>query len=167
METKNKTQVFKDIPAKSIRISRTFNAPLEKVWSAYTRSTWLDQWWGPAPWRAETKSMNFTAGGFWLYAMVGPENEKHWARFDFTAINTYKNFEGEDAFCDESGKPDSSFPRTKWNTVFTETPAGTQVDAILVFGTEKDLQTLVEMGFEQGISIGLDQLDALLEQGKI
>lgn len=78
MNTNKKTQVIKDLKEKSILVSREFNAPVETVWRAYTESELLDQWWGPAPWRAETKFMNFSVGGYWLYAMVSPENQKHW-----------------------------------------------------------------------------------------
>ena len=54
MTTNHKTQVIKNLQEKSILVSRTFNAPLANVWRAYTESKFLDQWWGPAPWRAET-----------------------------------------------------------------------------------------------------------------
>ena len=52
----NKTQVAKDFKEKSIVVTREFNAPLPDVWRAFTESNLLDQWWGPSPWHAETKS---------------------------------------------------------------------------------------------------------------
>jgi uncharacterized protein YndB with AHSA1/START domain len=164
MNTNNKTQVFKDLPNKSILISREFNAPLKNVWRAYTESELLEQWWAPKPWRAETKSMNFTVGGYWLYAMVGPDNSKHWGRANYLAINPLVNFEVEDAFCDEEGNMNTELPVTKWNIIFTESNTGTKIEVKLIFGTEADLQKLVEMGFEQGFSIGLNQLEELLNQ---
>jgi uncharacterized protein YndB with AHSA1/START domain len=48
-----KTSVEKDLKEKSILVSREFNAPLEKVWRAYTESQLLDMWWvdiGCMPW---------------------------------------------------------------------------------------------------------------------
>ena len=72
----NNTQISKDFDKKSIVVSREFNAPVEEVWQAYTDPKILDQWWGPAPWRAETKHMDFRVGGFWLYVMIGPQGEK-------------------------------------------------------------------------------------------
>jgi uncharacterized protein YndB with AHSA1/START domain len=74
----NKTQIAKDFKQKSITVSREFDAPLASVWRAYTETELLDQWWGPAPWHAETKTMNFVPGGYWLYAMVSPDGQKHW-----------------------------------------------------------------------------------------
>ena len=93
MATNSKTLVVKDLEEKTILVSRTFTAPLEKVWRAYTESELLEQWWAPKPWKAETKSMHFSVGGYWLYAMVGPENEKHWGRMDYTAITPHLSFE--------------------------------------------------------------------------
>ena len=56
---------------KTIAIQREFDADPQLVWSAWTTAELLDQWWGPRPWRAETKKMDFREGGHWLYAMVG------------------------------------------------------------------------------------------------
>src|SRR6187551_3821444 len=100
MSSQGKTQVNKNLETKSIIVSRAFNAPIEAVWRAYTESELLDQWWGPEPWRAETKYMDFKPGGYWLYSMVGPEGERHWARMNFESIIPLKEFKGEDCFCD-------------------------------------------------------------------
>jgi uncharacterized protein YndB with AHSA1/START domain len=51
---------------KTIHITREFAASLELVWRAWTTPELLDQWWGPQPWRAETKTMDFRQGGYWL-----------------------------------------------------------------------------------------------------
>ena len=75
-----------DLAAKTIHMSREFNAPIEKVWRAFTEAELLDKWVGPKPYNAVTKIMEFTVGGIWLYAMVGPEGPKGCSRAEFTAI---------------------------------------------------------------------------------
>lgn len=167
MSTTNKTNVVKDFKEKSVLVSREFNAPVELVWRAYTESELLEKWWAPAPWRAETKSMNFTVGGYWLYAMVSPENQKHWGRMNYLAIQPKEYFELEDAFCDENGNVNPELPASKGKNVFTKTPGGTRVDFKMIYATEEDLQKIVEMGFEQGITMCMDQLEELLRQNKI
>ena len=67
----------------TITVSREFAAELPLVWDAYTKSEMLDQWWAPKPWKARTKSMDFREGGFWHYAMVGPNGEEHWAFINY------------------------------------------------------------------------------------
>ncbi|MEJ6981532.1 SRPBCC domain-containing protein [Pedobacter sp. P351] len=167
METKNKTLVVKDFNEKSILVSREFNAPLAKVWRAYTDRELLDQWWGPQPWRAETKRMDFKPGGHWLYAMVGPDNTKMWGIMNYISIDPLKRIDFEDAFCDENGNINPELPVSKSNTVFTETSNGVKVEFRMTYASAEDVRKLVEMGFEQGITTCFDQLESLLDQNKI
>lgn len=164
MTDTSKTEVSKDFNKKTIVVSREFDAPVEKLWQAHTDSAFLDKWWGPSPWRAETKHMDFRPGGYWLYAMVGPDGQRHWSRMNYMSIDTYKSIEIEDEFCDEEGKLDAAFPVSRSKFVFTKTNNGTRVDFELVYTTEADLEKIIDMGFEQGISICLDQLDELLKE---
>ncbi len=158
----NKTQITKDLGARSILVSRELNAPLAEVWRAYTEPKLLDQWWSPAPWRAETKTMDFRPGGHWLYAMVSPENQRHWARMDYIAIIRHRHFELSDSFCDEHGAVNSALPVSRGQMTFTATATGTRVEFKMIYPTEEALQKIVEMGFAEGITMCLDQLEKLL-----
>lgn len=159
-----KTRIIKNPDENSILVSRVFDAPIEKVWQAFTDSKILDQWWGPSPWKAETKKMNFTTGGYWLYAMVGPDNEKHWSRMNYLEINPYNSIEVEDAFSDENGKLNRDLPVGRGKISFTRARDGVKVDFKSIYPTKDDLDKLVEMGFEQGISQCYDQLDSMLKE---
>jgi uncharacterized protein YndB with AHSA1/START domain len=163
----SKTQVTKDFNARSITVTREFDAPPALVWRAYTEAELLDQWWGPAPWRAETKQMNFAPGGHWLYAMVSPEGQRHWARMNYLSIRPHTLIGIEDAFCDEQGNINAALPVSKGELVFTPTVRGTRVEFSMTYQQESDLRKIIEMGFEQGITACFDQLDALLQQGKV
>ncbi|MFV8270001.1 SRPBCC family protein [Flavobacterium sp. GT2N3] len=167
MATTLKTQVVKNLKEKSILVSRTFSAPLEKVWRAYTKSELLELWWAPKPWKAETKTMNFSVGGYWLYAMMGPENEKHYGRMDYTAITPHLSFEIRDSFCDEEGTVNNSLPISTGTIVFTTTESGTLVEFKMFYSNEKEIETMIEMGFEQGITASLEQLEMLFQEKKI
>lgn len=167
MVNKNKTHIVKDFKEKTIHVSREFTAPLVNVWRAYTRAELLGRWWAPLPWRAETKVMNFSVGGYWLYAMVSPDGEKHWGRMNYIAIDHHKWFNIEDAFCDENGNINKELPVSKGQISFTPTQNGTLVQFKMLYPTESDLKKTVEMGFEQGISATLDHLDNLFNQNKI
>ena len=148
--------------AKKIRVEREFDAPVEKVWQAWTDSSLLDQWWAPHPWRAVTKSMDFRPGGFWLYSMVGPSNEAHWARVDYQAIEKFKQFEAMDSFCDENGIKTSAMPSMNWKNEFHDMGDITKVVVDISFDSEADIRTIIEMGFETGFTMALDNLDELL-----
>lgn len=147
---------------KNIHIKREFDANLELVWKAWTTSELLDRWWGPKPWRAETKTMDFREGGFWHYAMVGPEGEKHWSKASYITIEKEKSFTAKDGFCDENGIMNSAFPQNLWENNFIPKENKVQVDMILTFDTLADLEKNIEMGFKEGMTMGLEQLDELL-----
>ncbi len=146
----------------TINVKREFNAQLELVWKAWTTAELLDQWWGPKPWRAETKTMDFREGGSWHYAMVSPEGEKHWAKSSYISIKKEKSFTAKDAFCDEEGIINPSFPQNLWENLFIANDAQTTVTVTLRFDKLEDLEQTIAMGFEEGFTTGLNQLDELL-----
>ena len=100
-----------DKAARKIKVERSFNAPIDLVWAAWTDAEILDQWWAPKPWRAETKSQDFKEGGRWHYCMVGPNSERQWCLFDYKKIVPEKSYAGLDAFCDENGVINTAQPR--------------------------------------------------------
>jgi len=149
---------------KKIVVEREFSAPVESVWKAWTDSDLLDQWWAPKPWRAETKSMDFRTGGFWLYAMKGPDNEVHWARVDYKSIEKLKNFQAADYFCDENGNKNDELPNMNWDNQFSKTADGTRVVVNISFKSEADIRAILDMGFKEGFEMALGNLDELLEK---
>ena len=165
MKTILQTVYEKDEAAKKIVVSRAFNAPVALVWKAWTDRDILDQWWAPKPWRAQTRSMNFTIGGTWLYAMVGPQGETHWCRADYSAIDVERGFTGTDCFCDETGAKNDALPVQVWKVQFEATGAATHVRVEITFERQEDLARIVEMGFEQGFAMAHGNLDELIASG--
>lgn len=146
----------------TIHVKREFNANPDLVWQAWTSAELLDQWWGPQPWRAETKTMDFREGGHWLYVMVGPEGEKHWSKVNYISIEKEKSFTAKDGFCDENGTMNPTFPQNLWENLFTASDEQTTVTITLTFDKLEDLEQIIAMGFKEGFTMGLNQLDTLL-----
>jgi uncharacterized glyoxalase superfamily protein PhnB/uncharacterized protein YndB with AHSA1/START domain len=155
----NTMQIKKDLPNKKIYITRTFDAPQDLVWRAWTEPELLDLWWAPKPYRAETKTMQFKEGGYWHYAMVGPEGDKNWVKINYVKINPIKSYEAYDCFCDEAGNPNTDFPSMSWKNEFREAAEGTEVVMEITFSKIEDLKMIVEMGFESGFASALTNLD--------
>lgn len=149
---------------KKINVERSFNAPLDLVWAAWTEADILDQWWAPKPWKAETKSMNFSEGNRWLYCMVGPEGERHWSLFAYEHISPRSQYSGWDAFCDEQGVVNKDMPRMKWTNRFETGSDGTTVVHVEIhFEKVSDLEEIVKMGFKEGFTMGLENLDEYIK----
>lgn len=151
----------------TVNVEREFGANLDLVWDAWTKPELLDQWWAPKPYKAVTKSMDFREGGTWLYYMLSPENQKHWCKNDYLKINPKKNYTGLDAFCDENGNVNQNMPRTKWTNTFTQEGTDkTLVSIVSTYEKLSDLEQVIKMGFQEGFTAGLNQLDELLEKLK-
>jgi uncharacterized glyoxalase superfamily protein PhnB/uncharacterized protein YndB with AHSA1/START domain len=162
----NQTLLFDfsvDKKNKTVQVTREFAAQLDLVWDAWTKPELLDQWWAPKPYQTKTKTLNFREGGYWLYAMVGPEGDVHWCRADYKEIRPLKSFSAIDAFCDENGNINQDFPRSFWKNKFKETEEGTTVDITIEYDELADLEKIIEMGFKEGFTMALENLDQYLE----
>lgn len=149
----------------TVFIDREFAAPLSLVWDAWTKPELLDQWWAPKPFKTVTKSMDFREGGTWLYAMVGPENVEHWCKNDYQKIDSLKGFTGLDAFCDSEGVTNMDMPRTLWTTNFSQqSDSKTLVSLSAKYSSLENLEKVIEMGFQQGFTMALENLDQYFEQ---
>jgi len=152
-----------DKERQAIQVKRIFRAGPELVWLAWTTPSLLDQWWAPKPYRTETKHLECKTGGHWLYAMIGPENDAHWCRADFTAVTANKYFEATDAFCDADGKVNSEFPVAHWKCTFTTADEGTLVSIQIAYNSTEDLEKYLSLGFSEGFTSALGNLDQYIE----
>ncbi|RZJ47716.1 MAG: SRPBCC domain-containing protein, partial [Flavobacterium sp.] len=146
---------------KTIVVKREFAAHLKLVWEAWTSAEFLEQWIAPKPWRAETKTMDFKEGGFWHYAMISPQGEKHWSRYDYQQIIPQKSITELRGFSDESGTINPNFPRTLCTNIFNEIDGNTFVTVTAAYGSLEVLEYMVTNGFKEGMSAALANLDEL------
>lgn len=150
----------------TVNVQREFAAELALVWDAWTKPELLDQWWAPRPYKNQTKFMDFKVGGHWLYAMRSPKNELHWCRNDYQKIDPQQSYTGLDAFCDEQGTVNKEMPRTQWANTFTQMGDKTLVHIIATYESLADLEKIIALGFKEGFTMALGNLDQLLEAQK-
>jgi len=58
-----------------LRITRTFPAPRERVFAAFTETELLKQWWGPAGFTLPSASVDLRPGGRYRFGMKPPEGD--------------------------------------------------------------------------------------------
>ncbi len=150
-----------DRAAKTVYITREFDAPLSLVWDAYTKQEILDQWWAPKPLSSKTKFMNFEVGGRRFYAMVSPEGQARWAIQKYTSITPKTNFKLYNAFSDENENPD--LPGSEWNFNFSEQNGKTKVSITIYNESLARMEKVIEGGFfQQGTVMQMENLEELL-----
>lgn len=164
MKNKLMTDFTVDKAEKKVKIKREFAAPKKHVWAAWTEKELLDQWWAPKPWKSETKAMDFREGGRRLYAMVSPEEEKHWSFADYKSITSKRNLKYRDGFCDSEGNINRDMPQSDWDVDFVEADGLTAVNIHIKHEKLSDIEKVIEMGFKEGITATLEQLSEILPE---
>jgi uncharacterized protein YndB with AHSA1/START domain len=149
-----------DKAAKTIYVTREFDADLSLVWDAFTKAEILDQWVAPKPFVAKTKFMDFKVGGQRLYAMVSPEGHEGWVIQKYTSISPKSNFKMFNAFADQDGN--AQLPGSEWDYTFSEHGGKTTVRITIYNESAERLQKMIEMGFMEGYKASLNNLENLL-----
>jgi len=151
-----------DKTAKTVFVTKEFDAELSLVWDAFTKQEILDQWWAPKPYLSKTKYMDFKVGGRRFYAMVSPEGQENWQIQKYTSISPKTNFKYFSAFADKDENP--SLPGSDWDLNFGELNGTTKVSISIKNDSLERMEKMIEMGFKEGFTMGLGNLDELLEK---
>lgn len=149
-----------DKAAKTVYITREFDAELSLVWDAFTKAELLDQWVAPKPWASRTKYMDFKVGGRRFYAMVSPEGHERWAIQKYTSISPKTNFKMFNAFADPDENPEPE--GSNWEYTFSEQNGRTIVRITIYNESLARMERMIEMGFSEGYKASLTNLDNLL-----
>lgn len=71
---------------REIIITRTVNAPRDRVWEVWTTAEHLAHWWGPNGFTITTLTFDFRVGGEWRFMMHGPDGRDYPNNIIFTEI---------------------------------------------------------------------------------
>ncbi|MBK8710347.1 MAG: SRPBCC domain-containing protein [Niastella sp.] len=145
--------------AKTVTITREFDAKLSLVWDAFTKAELLDQWLAPKPWTSKTKYMHFKVGGKRFYAMISPEGIERWGIQEYTSITPKTNFKMYNAFADKDENPE--LPGSEWDHYFSEQNGTTKVNISIYNESLERLERILD-GFTQGMKMSLNNLENLL-----
>lgn len=149
-----------DKAAKTLYITRVFNASQSLVWEAFTTAEILDQWVAPKPFTARTKFMDFRVGGQRLYAMVSPEGQERWLLQRYLSISPKTNFKMFNAFADQDGNPEPL--GSEWDYTFSEHSGKTTVRITIFNESLERMERMLEMGFTEGYKASIINLENLL-----
>ncbi|KIL38982.1 polyketide cyclase [Gordoniibacillus kamchatkensis] len=153
-------------------LTRTFDAPRELVFKAFTEAEHLKHWWGPKGFTFGVAKLDLRPGGMFHYSMRSPDGHEMWGKFVYRQISAPEKLVFTNSFSDEVGNtiraPFSPvFPLEILNTLtFAEhegkttlTMRGGPVNA-----TEEELAFFKSMhpGMQQGFAGTFGQLDEYL-----
>lgn len=72
--------------AQRLTLTRTFDAPRDLVWKAWTDPKYVVQWWGPTDFTIPVYRMDFRVGGKFHYCMKTPDGQEFWGGGEYHEI---------------------------------------------------------------------------------
>lgn len=122
----------------------------------------LERFWGPPTYPAVFTRHDGCVGGRSEYAMTGPDGDVARGYWEWVAIDELKSFEVRDGFANPDGTANPNLPSMRMTFAFEATPDGSRVSTTTQFNSVEELEKLLGMGMEQGMTEAMGQMDAVL-----
>lgn len=159
MQTDKMTQVVED---RVLTLTRTFGAPRELVFAAFSQCEHLQHWWGPSGWTLPVCEMDFRPGGAWYYCMGGPHGETSCGLMTYHEIVEPERIVATDGFADEQGNLLEEMPSMRNTLIFSERDGKTTLTNRVQFASVAELEKVLAMGMMEGITETFERLDIYL-----
>lgn len=154
----SKTNFVAEPGRHDIIITRTFDAPRDLVFRAYTDPELASQWWGTDSLTTRIDKMDVKPGGLWRFVQQGRDGEE----FAFKGVyhdvtpseRIVQTFEWE-------GMPGHVSLET---VVLEEEDGQTKMTSTAVYQTIEDRDGMFASGMQEGATESLDSLERLLQK---
>jgi uncharacterized protein YndB with AHSA1/START domain len=118
---------------RQIRIVRTIDAPIDRVWEVWTKPEHITNWWGPNGFSSTIHEMDFREGGEWKLTLHGPDGTNYPNRSVYKEIVPLKKIVFE-----------HMHPHFMTTVHFQAIGDRTQIDWTMEFDTAELRDTVVE-----------------------
>jgi uncharacterized protein YndB with AHSA1/START domain len=156
------TSVTKDAESLTMTVIADFAATPRRLWDAYLDPRILERFWGPPTYPAVFTRHDGYVGGRSEYAMTGPDGDVARGYWEWVAVDELKSFEVRDGFANADGTVNPQLPTVRVSFTFEARPNGSRVSTTTWFNSVEELDKLLEMGMEQGMTEAMGQMDAVL-----
>ena len=160
---------------KELVITRTFNAPRELVFKAFSEAERMAKWWAPPGMAIEVVRFEFKPGGMFLYCSKNEQFEM-WGRFVYKDILSPERIVFINSFSDKDGNIAKSPFHPVWPLEVHNTLTLTEADGKTTMelrggpinATAEEQKVFEENtgNMQQGFKGVLDQLEAYLESAE-
>ncbi|MBW3581884.1 MAG: SRPBCC domain-containing protein [Euryarchaeota archaeon] len=86
-----------------IVVTRTFDAPRERVWKAWTDVDQMKSWWGPKGFTVPKAHLDIREGGKFHYCMRAPDGKEYWGTGIYEEVSPPERLVMTDSFSDPDG----------------------------------------------------------------
>jgi len=144
-------------------LERTFDAPRELVFKAFTDPKHLANWWGPKGWKTTNYRTDIQPGGVWHFCMRSSDGQESWGKTLYHEIDEPERIVYTDVFSDKEGNMVESMPEMLVTLTFIELKGKTKIVSCTRFASEQQLESILDMGVVQGFTETWDCLDEHLK----
>jgi uncharacterized protein YndB with AHSA1/START domain len=144
-----------DLAKRTLIIKKTFDAPIELVWEAWTQPDHIAQWWAPKGMPVKVVQHDFSVGGAWKYTMVMPDGSEFISEGIYSEIEVLKKIVTSANF-----RPMTE--GVEMRTLFEKEGEKTHFTFSVVHPTEEYCIQQEKMGFYNGWGSALNRLEALV-----
>lgn len=156
------TSVRKDPEALTMTVTTELDASVERAWQLWADPRQLERWWGPPTYPATFVDHDLTPGGRVNYFMTGPDGDKPHGWWQVVAAEPPHRLEFKDGFADDNGEPDDAMPTMIMVVTLAEADGGTVMSIETQFPSLEEMEQLISMGMEEGMTLALGQIDEIL-----
>jgi uncharacterized protein YndB with AHSA1/START domain len=140
---------------------RTFDAPRELVWKAFTEPDRIPRWWGPKGTTTSVVQMDVRPGGAWRYISHAPDREDVAFYGEYLEIDPPNGFKWTFMF-DVEGMGPQGGPET---FVLEDVGGRTKVTSTGHMGSPEIIEGALATGMVGGAIETWDRLAAMLAEG--
>lgn len=152
----------KDVGALTFTLVTEFDASVERVWQVWQDPRQLERWWGPPTWPATFDRHDFVVGGASRYHMTGPDGEKSRGWWTITAIEAPHRLEFDDGFAGEDGEPLETTAPMHIAVSIEAAGDRTRMTTVTTFANVEQMEQMLAMGMDEGMSQAAGQIEAVL-----
>jgi uncharacterized protein YndB with AHSA1/START domain len=150
---------MENLTNRTVTITRTFKAPIDLVWEAWTQADHIIKWWAPPGMDFKIIEHNFTEGGHWKYTMLMPNGS------EFISEGTYKEIVPKEKIVTSADfKPMTE--GVEMHMLFQTKGEETEFTFLVVHPTEAYKLAQEKMGIYNGWGSAFNRLENFLHGGR-
>jgi uncharacterized protein YndB with AHSA1/START domain len=143
-----------------IVMTRTFDAPREVVWTAFTTPKHVAKWYGGHAFGNPVCEMDVRPGGLWRHVMRTPDGSEYKMEFVFVEVVKPERLVWKNA---RDGKPPPGLLNVLNTVTLEEAGAKTKWTLVARFDSLAERDIAVKKGFSSVITEGSEKLNEIVK----
>ena len=157
------THVLKDTDKLTMTMVAEYDVAAERAWQLWEDPRQLERWWGPPFYPATFVDHDLRPGARVTYFMTGPTGDQPRGFWDVLEVEAPRRLVVQDGFADETWTPIDVMPSTRMVLGIADREGGGVTMTITsTFASLEAMQQLIEMQMEEGMTLAMGQIDAIL-----